>query len=54
MLDVTRPGPDYTLRWPRELFVQEALGVADGPNPGDEGRLERPGRVAVDRGGVRR
>lgn len=24
MLDVNRPGPDYTLRWPRELFVQEA------------------------------
>lgn len=24
MLDTIHPGPDYTLRWPRELFVLEA------------------------------
>lgn len=27
MLDVARPGPDYTLRWPRELFAQEARAI---------------------------
>lgn len=27
MLDVDRPGPDYTLRWPRELFAQEARAI---------------------------
>lgn len=27
MLDVNHPGPDYTLRWPRELFVQEGRAL---------------------------
>jgi hypothetical protein len=27
MLDVARPGPDYTLRWPRELFAQEGRAL---------------------------
>jgi hypothetical protein len=47
VLDVNRPGPDYSLRWPRELFVQEAsvLGATAG-----EGHLERSGRMAADRG----
>lgn len=29
MLNVVRPGPDYTLRWPRELFAQEAQVLLD-------------------------
>lgn len=32
MLDVARPGPDYTLRWPRQLLVQEA-GALLGADP---------------------
>lgn len=31
MLDPRRPGPDYTLRWPPELFVREAQYFADQP-----------------------
>lgn len=31
MFDSAHPGPDYTLRWPRELFVREARVVLQRP-----------------------
>lgn len=42
VLDPRRPGPDYLLRWPRELLVYEAKALAGEV----AGRLARTGAAA--------